>query len=146
MPGFQSTSTPGRTVLVSAIEGERNRGSVRSVCQLRWIWRNKPGEPQIIHGGGSPEWNKFPDSHYLTALWERGPPLTGYRRENGCLPVPPLPRVTARRPRLGLHSQRRGAGLGGTAGIDLTREFGALLSKKSRIPVPTNPRLPTLSS
>lgn len=41
-------------------------------------------------------------------------PATG---ENGCLPVPPLPRVTARRPRLGLHSQRRGAGLGGTAGI-----------------------------
>lgn len=40
-------------------------------------------------------------------------PATG---ENGCLPVPPLPRVTARRPRLGLHSPRRGAGLGGTAG------------------------------
>lgn len=116
MSGFQSTSTAGRTVLVSAIEDERSRALARSVCQLRYLGRNKPGEPQITRGGGSPKWNKFPDSHYLTALWERGPPLTGYWRESGCLPVPPLPRVTARRPRLGLHSQCRGAGLGGTGG------------------------------
>lgn len=81
MSGFHSTSTPGRTVPVSAIEDERNRALQRSVCQLRYLGRNKPGEPQITRGGGSPKWNKFPDSHYLTALWERGPPLTGYRRE-----------------------------------------------------------------
>lgn len=37
-------------------------------------------------------------------------PATG---ESGCLRVPPLPRVTARRRRLGLHSPRRKAGLGG---------------------------------
>lgn len=64
-----------------AAEDKKEQGSARYVCQLHYFGRNKPGEPQITQGGGSPKWNKFPDSHYLTALWERGPPLTGYWRE-----------------------------------------------------------------
>lgn len=102
---------------MSAAEDETEQGSARSVCQLRYLGRNKPGEPQITQGGGSPKWNKFPDSHYLTALWARGPPLTRYRRER-LSPCPTASQGDCQAAgRLGLHSQRRGAGLGGTGRI-----------------------------
>ena len=42
-------------------------------------WERQPQEPQITQGEDSPKWNKFPNSHYLTSLRERRPPLTGYR-------------------------------------------------------------------
>lgn len=40
---------------------------------------DSPQEPQITFGEDSPKWNKFPNSHYLTSLRERRPPLTRYR-------------------------------------------------------------------
>lgn len=73
-----STSAP-RRLLASVTGDERNRALRGLFANCVTSGERQPQEPQITYGEDSPKWNKFPNSHYLTSLRERRPPLTGYR-------------------------------------------------------------------
>lgn len=77
-----STSAPQR-LLVYVTGDERNRALqvLFANCVTSGGGGRHPQELQITYNEDSPKWNKFLNSHYLTSLRDRRPPLTGYREK-----------------------------------------------------------------